>query len=107
MGKMRGSSSPASSTALYPAMVAIEDSASMACARVVRGISSMAKAVKPAPTSGSMAAGSSSGLRKPTTTAPFFNCARSCAGGRFTASSTSAASSSRWWSEETEAPAAV
>ena len=42
MGNMRGSVSAASSTALYPPMLAIELSASMLCAREIRGISSMA-----------------------------------------------------------------
>ena len=36
------------SAALYPAMVAMEDSASMLCARVMRGTSSMAKKEAPA-----------------------------------------------------------
>ncbi len=43
MGNIFGSVVAASSTARYPAMVAIDESASMLCARVMRGISSMAK----------------------------------------------------------------
>ena len=48
MGKIRGEVSAASSTALYPQQVAMEESASMLCARVVRGISSTENAVTPA-----------------------------------------------------------
>jgi hypothetical protein len=40
MGKIRGEVSAASTTALYPQIVAIEESTSMLCARVVRGINS-------------------------------------------------------------------
>ena len=47
IGNIRGSVSAAMSTALYPAMVAIEDSASMLCARVILGISSIENAVTP------------------------------------------------------------
>ena len=47
-GNIRGSSAAASSTALYPEMVAIDDSASMLWARVVRGISSTASRRAPA-----------------------------------------------------------
>ncbi len=43
MGKKRGSTSAAISTALYPQTVAMEESASILCARVVRGIISMRK----------------------------------------------------------------
>jgi hypothetical protein len=43
MGKIFGNASAPSSTPRYPAMVAIDDSASMLCARVMRGISSMEK----------------------------------------------------------------
>src|SRR5258708_2327361 len=38
MGKILGSVSAAMSAALYPEMVAMEESASMLCARVVRGV---------------------------------------------------------------------
>ncbi len=48
MGKIRGEVSAASSTALYPQQVAMDESASMLCARVVRGMSSTEKAVTPA-----------------------------------------------------------
>src|ERR1700730_11291985 len=49
MEKNFGSASAAISTALYPDMVAIEESASMLCARVVRGINSTEKEVTPLP----------------------------------------------------------
>ena len=48
MGKIRGEVSAASNTALYPQQVAIDESASILCARVVRGMSSTEKAVTPA-----------------------------------------------------------
>ncbi len=47
IGKKRSSRVAANSTASYPATVAIEESTSMACARVVRGIRSMAIRVCP------------------------------------------------------------
>ena len=47
MGKSFGSVSAAMITALYPQTVAIEESASIDCARVVRGISSTEKAIAP------------------------------------------------------------
>jgi len=45
IGKILGNASAAITTALYPAIVAMEESASMLCARVVRGINSTEKAV--------------------------------------------------------------
>ena len=48
MGKIFGNASAPSSAPRYPAMVAMDDSASMLCARVMRGISSMAKNETPA-----------------------------------------------------------
>jgi len=47
IGKMRGKVSAAMMTALYPQMVPIEESASILCARVDRGINSTAKEVTP------------------------------------------------------------
>ena len=52
--------------------MAIDDKASIAWARVIRGISSTAKVVRPFAIAGSRAFGSSSGRRKPNTTAPDF-----------------------------------
>ena len=48
MGKMRMDVSAARSTALYPQIVPMEESASMLCARVVRGTSSTENALTPA-----------------------------------------------------------
>ena len=48
IGKIRGEVSAASSTALYPQTVPMEERASMLCARVVRGMSSTEKLVTPA-----------------------------------------------------------
>src|SRR5688500_4602323 len=64
---MRGTRSAAISTALYPATVACEDSASMLCARVMRGISSIENAVAPVRASSCIARGEPSGSRKPIT----------------------------------------
>ncbi len=47
-GKNRGSRSAATSAARYPATNACEDSASIDCAREMRGTSSIASAVSPA-----------------------------------------------------------
>ena len=49
MGNIRGNKSAAISTALYPAIVAIEESTSILCARVILGNNSSAKAVIPVP----------------------------------------------------------
>ena len=45
IGKSFGSVAAATSTALYPAIEAMEDSASMDCARVMRGTNSIEKSV--------------------------------------------------------------
>lgn len=47
VGNIRGSASAANSTALYPAIDAIEESASMLCARVMRGIISTERRLAP------------------------------------------------------------
>ena len=47
IGKYLLSSTAASRTPLYPAMLAMDDRVSMLCARVVRGMASVAKAVMP------------------------------------------------------------
>jgi hypothetical protein len=72
IGKSFGNESAASTAALYPATVAIEERASIACAREMRGMSSMAKSVMPRSIAGSRTAGSSRGRRKPARTAPDF-----------------------------------
>src|ERR687883_298928 len=88
-------------------MVAIEESASIACALVVRGISSTAKAVTLRSTRGASSAGSSSGRRKAIKAAPCFIRRRSSAGGRFTAASTSAEESRASRSLEISTPAGL
>src|SRR5215831_10442812 len=65
IGKKRGSRSAAISTALYPETVACEESASIGCARVVRGIDSIAKPYTPWSASRSIPAASVSGSRNP------------------------------------------
>ena len=52
-------------------MVAIDDSASMLCARVMRGISSIENAVTPLCASTRIASGAPSGSAKPITACPF------------------------------------
>ena len=68
MGNILGSMLAAKSTALYPAMVAIDESTSMLCARVMRGINSMANSVAPRSASRSTAAGFPSGSNGATIT---------------------------------------
>ena len=106
-GNIFGSRAAARRTALYPAIVAIEERASMACARVERGTSSIANAVTPASRNGRRLSGSSSGRRKPITAAPFRSRATSTGSGRFTQArrSHSARSAARF--SFTAAPAAV
>ena len=70
IGNIRGRWLAASSTPLYPAIVAIDDSASMLWARVMRGISSIENAVTPACASVRIASGAPSGSAKPITTCP-------------------------------------
>jgi hypothetical protein len=65
IGKKRVSRSAASSTALYPATPAWDDRASIDCAREMRGIASIAKAVTPAAVSAAATSGSDRGARKP------------------------------------------
>src|SRR5260370_34930771 len=72
----------------------MEESASIDWARVMRGINSTANAVSCCATTGSKAAGSSRGLRKPTITAPAFSLLKSSGSGRFTQARTSAPASS-------------
>src|SRR5581483_5104682 len=93
-------------TALYPTTVAIEESASIACARVLRGINSTANVVSFSPMAGSSAVGSSSGRRNPSTTDPGRIAAMYEGLGRCTHTSTSAAGSNCVRSVVTFAPAA-
>ncbi len=48
IGNRRGSALAAISTALYPAIDAMDESASMLCARVMRGMNSIENSVAPA-----------------------------------------------------------
>jgi hypothetical protein len=65
IGKSRGSVSAAMTTALYPQIVPMDDSASMLCARVVRGMSSMEKDVTPVAASFWSVSSGAKGRRKP------------------------------------------
>ena len=65
MGKRRGTRSAARRTALYPATVAWDESASIDCARVIRGIDSIAKATTPRSRRRAMPSESVSGSRNP------------------------------------------
>ena len=80
-------------TALYPATVAIDESASIDWARVMRGTSSMENSVTPRSTATASAAGSSSGRRKPIITLPLFSFSWSAAGRALTTGTTSAEAS--------------
>ena len=90
MGKRRGTRSAARTTALYPATVAWDDSASMDCARVIRGIDSIAKATTPRSRSRAMPSESLSGSRNPITTVPGASDATTSAEGDATHASASA-----------------
>ena len=68
IGKNRPCSSAAISTARYPDTVACEDSASIDCAREIRGIASIANAVAPVCASAALPGPFVSGARKPTST---------------------------------------
>jgi hypothetical protein len=65
IGNSFGLRSAASSAALYPAMVAWEERASIDCARVIRGMDSIANATTPRSRSRSTPAASVNGCRKP------------------------------------------
>ena len=75
IGNKRGRRSAAAITALYPATVAIEDNASIDCARLILGTSSMLNSVTGRAIAASSACGASSGFRNPITTALVFSCA--------------------------------
>src|SRR5438093_922620 len=64
IGKKRGRCSAPRSAASYPATVACDESASIGCARVIRGTDSSANAVTPRAASASTPVGSESGSRK-------------------------------------------
>ena len=70
MGKIRGRVSATISTALYPAIEAIDDNASMLWARVVRGINSTANAVTPVCANCCTASAEPSGRINPTSNWP-------------------------------------
>ena len=97
IGKNLGRRSAASSTALYPETVACEDSASIGCARVIRGIDSSANPVTPRRVRRSMPSGSVSGWRNAIRIEPSASRSTSSADGfcTFTTPSASAKSSSR------------
>jgi hypothetical protein len=90
IGKSRGTRSAARSTALYPATVACDERASIDCARVIRGIDSIANAVTPRSRSLAMPALSVSGSRKPMTTVPGESAATRSADGDATQTNASA-----------------
>ena len=77
IGKIFGSDIAASNTARYPAMVAIDDSASMLCARVMRGINSIERKESPARARSDTSRGEVSGSPNPITVWPGRNSARS------------------------------
>ncbi len=70
IGKNRVDRSAAISTALYPATLACDDSASIDWAREIRGMDSMANAVTPASRSLPAISGSERGARNPINTDP-------------------------------------
>ena len=70
IGKYRGSRLAAMRTALYPAMLAIEERVSIDCARVIRGIRSIANAVTPRSASFAIASGCRDGTSWPARSAP-------------------------------------
>ena len=74
---MRGNASAPSNTALYPQIVPIEESASMLCARVVRGINSTANEVTPVAASFCNTPGNPSGRKNPINTCPRLKSAKS------------------------------
>ena len=110
MGKSLGEASAAASTALYPAMVAMELSASILWARVVRGMSSMEKTVSLRSASSFMISGWASGSVKEIRVVPSLSASRSAAGksgsdpGPRTMRTMSAWERRRWRSCSTLAP---
>ena len=90
IGKKRGSCSAARSAALYPPTVAWDESASIGCARVIRGTDSSANAVTPRAASASTPAWSESGSRKAISSWPERSRSRSSADGLRTLTTPSA-----------------
>ena len=90
MGKNFGSRSAASSTALYPPTVLCEDKASIDCARVMRGIDSIAKPMIPRSDRRSIPSLSVNGSRKEISATPSGIAATSSALGLRTRTTTSA-----------------
>jgi len=70
IGKIFGSERAASSTASYPEIVAMEERASILWARVIRGISSMARKVTPAAARSEPSLAAVSGSPNPMTVCP-------------------------------------
>src|SRR5215208_7136195 len=112
IGRNLGSRSAAMSAALYPATVACDESASIDCARLMRGIDSIAKPRTPAAVRRSIPSWSVSGCRNATTTCPSASRRASSAVGAATfatastpvhASSTTAAPAASYASSENPA----
>ena len=106
IGKSRGSTPAALMTALYPATVAMEESASIDWARLMRGTNSMLKRVTWRAMAVASAEGASSGRRKPMTAAPDLSRAWSDALGALTTGIRSASPRMDGRSPVTVAPAA-
>ncbi len=94
IGRMRPIASAPISTALYPAIVACEESASIDCAFVVRGTSSIAKAVTLRPVRAARRSPEAAGARKLTSAAPSRSWPASSGVGRCTLRTRSAPSAS-------------
>ena len=71
MGKIFGNVSAAMSTALYPQMVPMDESASMLCARVERGINSMENEMTPLAAISCKGPSAPRGRRNPMSTWPW------------------------------------
>ena len=102
-GKNLGESSAATRAARYPAHNACEVSASMDCAREIRGTNSSENAVTPAFLAAEIESSEAVGERKEIVSAPFFNLASTAGSNAFTERTTSALARST--AEETVAPA--
>ena len=103
--KFREQCPAATITAAYPARFAWEESASIFCARVVRGTISMHTVVTPRCASAATSGPSLNGSRKLTCTAPSGSSATASADGLRTRSTTSDATTAESMSATTSAPA--
>ena len=90
IGKIFGSAAAPRSTARYPAIVLIAESASIDWAREMRGINSIEKAVTRWLARRRATSGRSNGLRKPISTEPLCRDSISCSDGGCTLMTTSA-----------------